>query len=541
MMRPRAVDPDRATDWRLAAVVAAMLVVVTYGVYSRVGTFGFTNFDDPDYVAQNAIVQRGLSVEGLKWAFTTGFMGNWHPLTWLSHMLDCELFGLNPGAHHVSNLAIHCLNTVLLFWVLSRYTRAMERSAFVAGLFALHPFHVESVAWIAERKDVISTLFWIMTMGAYLRYVERHSIRRYLGVLVCFALGLMSKPMLVTLPLVLLVLDYWPLQRMRAIGEWRPVLIEKVPLFALAIASSVITFIVQREGGAVGSIERFSITTRIANALVAYTTYIGKTVMPEDLAVFYPHPGAWPVWQAAGAFVLLALITSVSLALVRRAPYVLAGWLWFVGTMVPVIGLVQVGEQAYADRYTYVPLIGIFIAVVWGIADLALKLQWPVIAVRGVGIAGLLACGMLTMSQVNHWRDSETLFRHALGATRDNHIAHYSLAQSLSVSGRIYEAVEHYYATLELKPDHEGAHNNLGLTHAIQGKWTIATNHYAQALRANPGNADVHFNMAIALSRLGDATNALVHLRRVLQLNPGHAFARKELAELLAPVGQELP
>ena len=541
MTRRRALDPDPTPDWRLAAIVAAVLVVVTFGVYSRVGTFSFTNFDDPDYVAQNATVQHGLSAEGVKWAFTTGFMGNWHPLTWLSHMLDCELFGLSPGAHHVSNLAIHCLNTVLLFWVLLRYTRAMERSAFVAGLFALHPFHVESVAWIAERKDVLSTLFWIMTMGAYLRYIEHRSVRGYLVMLVCFALGLMSKPMLVTLPFVLLLLDYWPLQRARTIGEWRALLIEKIPLVVLAIASSVVTFIVQKQGGAVGSIEKFSILARIANAFVAYTTYIGKTVMPENLAVFYPHPGAWPFWQVAGAFVLLTLITGVSLALVRRAPYVLVGWLWFVGTLVPVIGLVQVGEQAYADRYTYVPLIGIFIAAVWGIADFTLKLEWPVIAVRGVGIAGLLACGMLTMSQVNHWRDSEALFRHALDATRANHVAHYSLAQSLSVSGRIYEAVEHYYATLELKPDHEGAHNNLGLTHAIQGKWTIATNHYAQALRANPGNADVHFNMAIALSQLGDSTNALVHLRRVLQLNPDHVYARKELAELLTPVGQKVP
>ena len=525
----------------MAAIVAATLVLVTFGAYSRVGTFSFTNFDDPDYVAQNATVQRGLSVEGLKWAFTTGFMGNWHPLTWLSHMLDCELFGLNPGAHHTINLTIHCLNAVLLFWVLLRYTLAMERSAFVAGLFALHPFHVESVAWIAERKDVLSTLFWIVTMGAYLRYIERRSIGRYVAVLVCFALGLMSKPMLVTLPLVLLLLDYWPLQRARSVGEWRPLLIEKIPLFVLAIASSVITLIVQKQGGAVGSIERFSITTRIANALVAYVTYIGKTVMPDDLAVFYPYPGTWPLWQVAGAFALLALITGVSLTLVRGAPYMLVGWLWFVGTLVPIIGLVQVGEQAYADRYTYVPLIGIFIAAVWGIADLTLKFQWPVIVVRGVGIVGLLACGMLTMSQVNHWRDSETLFRHALNVTRDNHVAHYSLGQSLSVSGRIYEAVEHYYATLKLKPDHEGAHNNLGLTHALQGNWTVATNHYMQALRANPGNADVHFNMAIALFQLGDSTNALVHLRRVLQLNPDHVYARKELAELLTPVGQKSP
>jgi tetratricopeptide (TPR) repeat protein len=541
MSQPVQTDLRPSRDWRAVALVSVMLMVATLGAYLRVGAFEFNNFDDPDYVMQNEVVQRGLSLEGTKWAFTTGFMGNWHPLTWLSHMLDCELFGGDAGAHHFTSLVIHCFNTILLFWILYRFTGRLERSAFVAGLFALHPLHVESVAWISERKDVLSMLFWLLTMWSYLQYVERRSTWRCLAVVLWFALGLMSKPMLVTLPFVLLLLDYWPLQRARTRVEWRRVIVEKVPLFILTAVSCVITFAVQKQGGAIGSMEKFSWGTRIATSLIAYVAYIGKTLLPENLAAFYPHPGEWPLWQAGGAAIVLAVISAFALALVRRAPYLIVGWLWFVGTLVPVIGLVQVGEQAYADRYTYIPLVGLFIAIVWGIADLSLRFRWPAVAVRAVGVAGLIVCAGVTSTQVSHWRNSEALFRHALAVTKDNHIAHYNLGQSLSVSGRVDEAVEHYYATLQLKPDHEGAHNNLGLTHAIYGRWSEATNHYVQALRANPANADVHFNMATALSRLGDVTNAIVHLRRVLQLKPDHAFARKELAELLAPAGQGVP
>jgi tetratricopeptide (TPR) repeat protein len=532
MSPPHQVNPTSIQDWRVSGLVAAALVVLTLAAYSRVGSFDFTNFDDPDYVIQNEIVHRGLTFEGVKWAFTTGFMGNWHPLTWLSHMLDCKLFGVDPGAHHVSSLVIHCLNTTLLFWILFWYTRALERSAFVAALFTLHPLHVESVAWIAERKDVLSGLFWLLTMWSYLRYVERRSAWRYLMILVWFALGLMSKPMLVTLPFVLLLLDYWPLRRAKTREAWQRVIIEKVPLFLLTTASCVITFIVQQEGGAVGSIEKFSVGTRVGTAFVAYAAYLGKTLLPENLAVFYAHPGTWPMWQVMGAAILLGIITSFA-ALARACPYLILGWLWFVGTLVPVIGLVQVGEQAYADRYTYIPLIGLFIAIVWGTADVSIRFRWPAIAVRAVGVAGLIVCAGITSVQVGHWRNSETLFRHALAVTKDNHVAHYNFGQTLSVSGRLQEAVEHYRATLQLKPDHEGAHNNLGLTHAIYGRWSEATNHYAQALRANPGNADVHFNMAMALSRLGDSTNAIAHLNHVLQLNPKHAQAAQQMAEML--------
>jgi protein O-mannosyl-transferase len=537
-MRPTA-QSDSAANWRLVTLLSAILTALTFAAYSRVSTFEFTNFDDPDYVAQSEVVQGGLSAKGLKWAFTTGFMGNWHPLTWLSHMLDCELFGVTPGAHHAMSLAIHCINAVLLFWVLLRYSGKLERSVFVAGLFALHPLHVESVAWIAERKDVLSTLFWLLTMWAYLGYVERRSAWRYSVVLFWFALGLMSKPMVVTLPFVLLLLDYWPLRRIPARVQWRRLIFEKVPLFALTVVSCVITFAVQKHGGAVGSIEKFSLGTRISTALVAYVSYLGKTLLPENLAAFYPHPGAWPAWQVFGALFVLGVITVVALVLARRAPYLIVGWAWFLGTLVPVIGLVQVGEQAYADRYTYIPLIGLFVAIVWGTADMSVRFRWPVFAVRGVGIAGLIVCAAITWTQVRYWRNSETLFRHALAVTRDNYVAHYNLAQTLSVSGHIYEAVEHYEATLRLNPQHEGAHNNLGLTHAIHGKWTLATNHYACALETNPRNPDIHVNMAIALAQLGDTTNALVHFRRALELKPDHALARREMDKLREQLSRE--
>jgi protein O-mannosyl-transferase len=520
------------------ALAATAIALTTAAIYSAVGSFDFCNFDDPDYVAQNDTVQRGLTFKGLWWAFTTNFMGNWHPLTWLSHMLDCQLFGVNSGAHHWVSVVLHVCNSVLLLWVLYRYTNALGRSSVVAALFALHPLHVESVAWIAERKDVLSALFWILTMWAYLRYVETRSDRHYGLVLLFFALGLMSKPMLVTLPFVLLLLDYWPLRRIAIAWDWLRLAREKLPLFVLTLLSSVVTFIVQKQGGAVGSFEKFAPQERVANAVVAYVTYLGKTILPENLAVFYPHPGSWSHWQVAGAAVLFCGMSLVALILRRRATYITVGWLWYVGTLVPVIGLVQVGEQAYADRYTYLPLIGIFLAVVWSGADLAIRLHWPNLAMRASAAALPVIYAIATACQVTHWRNGETLFRHAIAVTKDNYVAHYNLGQTLSSQGRIQEAVEHYNATLRRKPDHEGAHNNLGLTFALQGRWEEATSHYMAALRANPGNPDVHFNMGIALMNLGDMTNAVGHIGVTVRHLPSHPLAHRYLGDALAGAGR---
>jgi protein O-mannosyl-transferase len=520
------------------AIAAATLALATAAIYSGVGSFDFTNFDDPDYVARNDTVQRGLTFEGIRWAFTTNFMGNWHPLTWLSHMLDCQFFGPSPGAHHWVSVFFHIGNSVLLFWVLYRYTNALGRSSVVAALFAFHPLHVESVAWIAERKDLLCAFFWILTMWAYLRYVETRSDRHYGLVLLYFALGLMTKPMLVTLPFVLLLLDYWPLRRVAIRWDWLRLTREKLPLFVLTFLSSIVTFIVQKQGGAVGSLEKFAPDARVANALVAYVAYLGKTILPENLAAFYPHPGAWPKWQVAGAGVLMFGLTIVALSLRRRATYLMMGWLWYIGTLVPVIGLVQVGDQAYADRYTYIPLIGIFIAVVWAIADLATRLHRPALPLRATAATLLLAYGTVAAYQVTHWRNSETLFGHALAVTKDNYVAHYNLGETLSVHGRILDAIEHYHATLRLKPDHEGAHNNLGLTLALQGRWQEATNHYTAALSARPASPEVHFNMGIAQMNLGDMTSAVRHLTLTLQQLPSHPLAHRYLGAALAAAGQ---
>jgi Flp pilus assembly protein TadD len=520
------------------AAWSVTLIALTVGAYSRVSTFEFTNFDDPDYVVQNNIVHRGVTLEGVKWAFSTGFMGNWHPLTWVSHMLDCQLFGLDAGAHHLTSVAIHCLNGVLLLWVLFRFTGALERSAFVAGLFALHPLHVESVAWISERKDVLSMLFWLLTMWSYLRYVERRSAWRYLAVMLWFVLGLMCKPMLVTLPFVLLLLDYWPLGRARTPLEWRRVIIEKTPLFILTVASCVITFAVQKQGGAIGSMEKFSWGTRIGTALIGYVAYVGKTLLPDNLAVFYPHPGAWPLWQVAGAAIVITLITAVALALTRCAPYLIVGWLWFVGTLVPVSGVVQVGEQAYADRYSYIPLIGFFMAIVWGIADVTLRFRWPIRAVRVLGILGLGVCAVMTTAQVRHWRNSEILFGHAIRVTENNHVAHYNLGQALTMEGRHMEAMEHYLAAVAIKPDYDLAHNNLGVAYVAKGEMGLAAYHYQEALRLNPTNCEMRFNVAVVQSRLGQLTNALEHLRYVVEQQPANALVHKELADVLVRIAK---
>ena len=531
--------PTRHSADRFALLVAgAVIALLTLIIYSRVGNFEFTNFDDPDYVAQNQTVQRGLTLEGIRWAFTTNFMGNWHPLTWLSHMVDCHLFGVKPGAHHWVSVGIHVCNSLLLLWVLYRYTNALARSAIVAALFAVHPLHVESVAWVAERKDVLSALFWFLTMWAYLRYVETRSGVPYAFVLLFFALGLMSKPMLITLPFALLLLDYWPLRRVAIRWDWLRLTREKLPLFALTVLSSIITFTVQRQGGAVGSLEKFSPEARVANALVAYAAYIGKTILPENLAVFYPHPGSWPDWQFFGAALLVLLLTVGALALRRPATYLFVGWFWYLGTLVPVIGLVQVGEQAYADRYTYIPLIGIFLAAVWGVGDLARRFKWPRFAVPAATALMLAAYAAVTMSQVGHWQNSATLFHHAVSVTKDNHVAHYNLGQTLSVNGRIHEAIEHYHATLRLKPDHEGAHNNLGLTCALQGRWPQATNHYMHALRSNPKNPDVHFNMGIAQLSLGHPATAIDHFTKTLRERPAHPLAHRYVADALSAVGR---
>ena len=503
-------DRDSLFNTGLHIWVFLLLVIFALAVYWQVNGHEFVNYDDSLYVIENPQVKNGVDLNAVIWAFKSTHAANWHPLTWLSHMADVELYGLAPGAHHLTSVVFHIANSLLLFVVLRRMTGHLWQSAVVAALFALHPLHVESVAWVAERKDVLSTFFWLLTMLGYARYAERPGVARYLLVVGCFMLGLMTKPMLVTLPFVLLLLDYWPLRRVgiERFGEhqsgnlpcWRPLLglvWEKLPLFLLAIVSSVITFWAQKKGGAVGSMELYPLTSRVANALVSYVKYIGKTIWPVDLAAFYPHPGSLPAWQVVGAGVLLGLITVAALRSLRQRPWFIVGWLWFVGTLVPVIGLVQIGLQAMADRYTYIPLIGLFMIVAWGVSELIGGWQHKKKLLATAAIILLMVLSVVSWRQTTYWKNSVTLFQHALAVTENNYWMHNNLGFALTAQGRLDEAIAQYENALKINPVYEPAHLNLGIALISQGKVDQCIAYYQDVLRHRPDFAEVHHNLGV--------------------------------------------
>ena len=532
--------------WKIAACL--FLVLATLAVYGQVLNYQFVNYDDDLYITDNPTVQNGLTRDGLGLAFTSSYAGLWHPLTMLSHMLGCELFGLNPGGHHLINLLFHIANALLLFLWLQRTTQAMGPSFLVAALFALHPLHVESVAWVAERKDVLSTFFWLLTMWAYVWYVEAPRLGRYLLILLCFMLGLMSKPMLVTLPFVLLLLDYWPLNRWTLNGSAavshsrvsqdakarqgisiKRLAWEKAPLFALATLFSLVTFWAEKKIGAVQSLENVALTSRLANALVAYVTYLGKMIWPTRLAVFYPLPGAIPLWQWLGAGLTLAFLSLLIIRQCRRRPYLLVGWLWYLGTLVPVIGLVQVGGQALADRYTYVPLIGLFILVAYGMAGLGPKWR-PARYLLPVGAAMILAALMIcTWIQVQYWRDSASLFAHALQVTKDNALAHDSLGIVLLSQGQVDQAIDHFDEAVRLNPNYAKGHYNLGNALLARGEVNQAVAHYERALQIRPNYAKAHNSLGLALLSQGKMDEAIVHCEEALRLQPNYVGALNNL------------
>jgi protein O-mannosyl-transferase len=528
---------------RSELVVALGLAVGGAVLFWPVTGFEFLNFDDPDYVTRNSMVQAGITAKGTLWALLTGHASNWHPLTWLSHMLDCRLYGLNPGGHHLTSLMFHLANTLPLFGLLRQMTGALWRSALVAALFAWHPLHIESVAWVAERKDVLSTFFGLLALMSYARYAAQPRVCWYAVTLTAFALGLLAKPMLVTLPFLLLLLDYWPLRRGPFAGEqlnWNDpatrrglmrLLGEKVPFFILALASSAITFYAQQSGGAVASMTHIPFGLRVANAVVAYAAYLWKTVWPVELAVFYPHPLAWPAWQVALAVLVLAAL-SAGVWLARRR-YLTIGWLWYLGTLVPVIGLVQVGDQALADRYTYVPLIGLFIAASWGLHELIQRRpRWRAAGiVAAAGVLLLLAWG--TRWQLSHWRNSETLFTRALAITKNNYVAHNNLGNVLDFSGRHELARMHYLETLRIRPDFAGTHYNLANVLFREGKLDAALTHYSAAVKQRPNYADAHFNLGVVLTTLGRLGEAIAHEREAIRHRPDFAEAHHQLGLLL--------
>ena len=552
---------------RRTAFVCLLLAAVTSVVYWQVSGFEFTNFDEFQMVLSNPFVLGGLTLNGLSWALTTSWFEYWHPLTWLSHMLDCELFGLSPGWHHLVSLGFHVANTLLLFAVLQRMTGALWRSAMVAALFALHPLHVESVAWVAERKDVLSTFFALLTLLAYARYaqhvtsdmcqvtrtnsasspVTRHPSRFYWLALLFFALGLMSKPMLVTLPFVMLLLDYWPLHRLSS-GTGRPATAlhlawEKWPFFLLTIVSCVVTFLVQsqRSGDAVASLELVPLHYRFCNALVSYGLYLLKMVWPVGLAVFYPLPGhlTWILMAAITSAVILVIISSFVWQAGRAHAYLPVGWLWFLGTLVPVIGLVQVGGAALADRYTYIPSIGVFIAVTFGLCDLADRFQFPKKAIATTAVLILATSLILTENQLRYWHDSETLFAHALAVTKNNHVAHVNLGVALEQKGKLNEALAEYRAAEQLAPELYHIHNNLGNLLDNLGHPNEALIEYRWAVLLNPSLPSLHNGEGMILAELGRFDEGLCQFKEASRLDPTYPWAHLEIGKLRLKQGRD--
>lgn len=532
------MHPEKKPVFEITIIL--LLILSSLVVYGQVREFDFVHFDDTVYVSQNKAIQQGLTVDSVIWALTTVHAANWHPVTWLSHMTDYRLFGLNPGMHHMTSVFLHIINSMLLFFIFRKMTGNLWQSAMIAALFALHPLHVETVAWVSERKDVLSTLFWMLTMRTYLAYVEQPSGRRYAAVVLFFVLGLMSKPMLVTLPFVLLLLDYWPLNRI-AFRPWSeqsgikqlalaaPLVREKIPLFILVILSSVITYYAQQKGEAVAPLDVIPMAERITNAIAAYVGYIGKAVYPVHLACLYPHPGMLPWWKVAGSGLLIAAISAAAFGSARKHPYVIVGWLWYLGTLVPVIGIVQVGSQAMADRYTYVPVVGLFLIIVWGVPELFKKWGYGKKALAVGSVVALCVLMLLARQQAGYWKNSITLFERALEVTNDNYTMHYNLANVLARDdqGAVDDeaAVRHYLETLRIKPNFADAHNNLANLYMVKGRLDAAIEQYVKVLEIDPGYEGVHYNLGIAAFRQGRAREAADHFKLALQAMTDNAEA----------------
>ncbi|MBN2456094.1 MAG: tetratricopeptide repeat protein [Sedimentisphaerales bacterium] len=552
-----------------------VILILTALAYHSVVHNKFISLDDPEYITSNTQVQNGLTQKGVVWAFTTTRACNWHPLTWLSHMTDCQLFGLWPVGHHLMGLLLHLVNVILLFLVLNQMTGNDWCSVFVAGLFALHPLHAESVAWAAERKDVLSTLFGFLSILFYIRYVRFARFRWYIPALISFVFSLMAKPMLVTLPLLLIILHFWPLSRFQldgGRGSFAKRLLtaskDKIAFFILAAMSCVITMFAQQGGGAVKGLYMLPLKYRLGNTSISYISYIVKAFLPIRLAVFYPHPGDSISWiKVAASCLLLLIITVCVIAQAKRRPWFLAGWLWYIISLIPVIGFVQVGAQAMADRYTYVPVIGLFIIVAWTVPELLCRWQYRTGVLAVSAAAVILALALITARQVTYWRDSSTLFEHAINVTDNNYFANFHLAQILSDKGQTKKASEHYSKTVKIRPGWPEAHhnlaaelfklgqiqgavyhykkagrlnpdraqtfNNLGIALEVQKRYGQAAECYIQATKLSPNYVKAHYNLAHVLNLQGRTEQAIVQYRKVLQMQPNHRIARQELQMLL--------
>jgi tetratricopeptide (TPR) repeat protein len=560
-----------AVSTRLSIVICLLLALATIAIYAQTAGHGYLAYDDDQYVYENHWVKAGLTASSIAWAFTTFFYANWHPLTWISYMLDFSLFGENPGAQHLVNVAFHVASAILLFLVLARMTRRPWRAALVAAIFALHPLRVESVAWISERKDVLSTFFQMLALLLYVRYAAKPGVSRYLAAALAFTLSLLAKPMAVTFPLVLLLLDYWPLQRFTfppAPAAARRAVLEKLPLLALSAVAAVFTFLAQRNFGAVVSLAHLPFTARAANAAVACVAYIAKGFWPSDLAVLYPQrtPDSGSALLAA---ILLLAVTALAWLWIKARPYFAVGWLWYLGMLVPVIGLVQVGVQSMADRYTYMPMAGLSIALVWTVADFVENRRGLRLAAGAAAAAAILALGIASFRQAGYWKTSRSLFEHTLAVTRHNHIiennlgvvlgregdsqgaialykealstvpdyaeAHANLAHELLKAGQFAGAEPHLVQALAQKPDLASAHGDFGVLLAARGQYEEARQQFVRALSLNPDNADDESNLCFALTHLGRPQEAIEHCNTALRIDPNHANAKFNLQNASRP------
>jgi tetratricopeptide (TPR) repeat protein len=534
---------------RPETIICFFLILATGAVYLQVWNHEFVGYDDNDYVSENARVQNGLTLDNLIWAFKTTHTGYWHPLTLLSHMLDVELFEMQSGRHHMTSVFFHILNSLLLFVVFRKMTGNVWQSGFVAVMFALHPLHVESVAWTSERKDVLSMFFWMLALWSYARYTEHPQIKRYLPVMGFFVMGLMAKPMVVTLPFVLLLLDYWPLKRIQfntlnkdtAISAWRStagfLILEKTPLFILTLASCFITFFAQEKRILASSaIHPFSV--RVGNAFVSYLEYIQKMIWPDNLAVLYPHPGTISGWHFIAALILLISTSFLAIRYLKKFPWLGVGWFWYLGTLVPVIGIIQVGVQALADRYTYIPLTGLFIIFAWGTPQLMAGWRNRTIVISTICAVLFPVLMTIAWTQASYWQNSRTLFTHTLDVTSDNYVIHNNLGFEMAVFGRADDALKHYREAIKINPDFEIAHINLGKALLLKGKVNESVRYYQALLEIKPAYAGVHHNLGLVLLRKGDTENAIVHFREALRINKNYAEVYNSLGAAMLYKGE---
>ena len=544
------IQHPKTASYFKGLLVGIVFAIAVFGIYGQVVDHTFINFDDQGYVVQNVYVNNGLTTDGFLWAFRSSNDLYWHPLTWLSHMLDVDLFGLTAGRHLLVNVFIHLLNTIGLFVILLRMTGTLWRSAFVAALFAIHPLNVESVAWIAARKNLLSTLFCFLTVGCYLTYCKRTTLSSYFLVIAVFALGLMAKPMLITLPFVLLLFDFWPLDRYASDKQERwnglgrlnssgliSIVAEKIPLVLVAGLSLIISII--SVSGNTTSFDTVPLSLRAGNAAVSYLHYLFKFLWPLDLAAFYPFPTELPFWKTAGAFLILLAATLAVIRLAKKKPYLFVGWFWYLGTLVPVIGIIQAGLwPSMADRWTYIPLIGIYIILVWGTGDLLsnLKAATPILAALTAAMLCILT--VISWLQVKHWKGSTALFEHAIAVTGPNTTSLNNLGNAYLSQGRTEDAIKHFTAAIELNPQHARALNNLGVAWTRKGEQAAAIECYRQALRVLPSYAEAHNNLGAALRSQGKYAAAIAHYARALQLKPGYAAAHYNIGLAFLHGGQ---